>query len=180
MLYSTKEKYDKEIIPEMMRRFRYKNIMQVPKLKAIVVNRGVSEVTENPKALDSAARELGEITGQKPLLTRARKSISAFKIRAKQLIGCKVTLRGHRMYQFLTKFIHIALPKIRDFRGVPNDSFDGRGNYSFGVKEQLIFPEVNYEKVDKIRGMDITLVTTAKQDEEAKVLLTLFGMPFRK
>ncbi|MEN2983932.1 MAG: 50S ribosomal protein L5 [Dictyoglomaceae bacterium] len=175
-----KQKYKKEIIPEMMKKFGYKNPMAVPRLEKIVINIGVSDAVQNPSAIESAARDLAQITGQKPLVRRARKSISNFHLRKGMPIGLKVTLRGDRMYAFLYKLINIALPRVRDFQGVSPNSFDGRGNYSLGIKEQLIFPEVEYDKIDKIRGMDITIVTTAKTDEEAKELLSLFGMPFKK
>ncbi|MCS7201527.1 MAG: 50S ribosomal protein L5 [Dictyoglomus sp.] len=175
-----KQKYKKEIIPEMMKKFGYKNPMAVPRLEKIVINMGVSDAVQNPSAIESAARDLAVITGQKPLVRRARKSISNFHLRKGMPIGLKVTLRGDRMYAFLYKLINIALPRVRDFQGVSPNSFDGRGNYSLGIKEQLIFPEVEYDKIDKIRGMDITIVTTAKTDEEAKELLSLFGMPFKK
>ncbi len=175
-----KQKYKEEIIPEMMRKFGYKNPMAVPRLEKIVVNIGVSDAVQNPSAIDSALKDLAIITGQKPLIRRARKSISNFHLRKGMPIGLKVTLRGERMYAFLYKLINIALPRVRDFQGVSPNSFDGRGNYTLGIKEQLIFPEIEYDKIDKIRGMDITIVTTAKTDEEAKELLSLFGMPFRK
>ena len=174
------ERYLKEIRPQLLKQLNVENVNDVPKLKKIVVNRGISEVTVNPKALDIAVDELGIITGQKPLVTRARKSIATFKIRAKDSIGAKVTLRGKRMYQFADKLIHICLPKIRDFRGVSPRSFDGRGNYTLGVTEQLIFPEIDYDKVDKVRGMDITFVTSANSDAGARALLEALGMPFRK
>jgi large subunit ribosomal protein L5 len=175
-----KQKYKEEIIPAMMKKFGYKNSMAVPRIEKIVVNIGVSDAVQNPSAIESAARDLSIITGQKPLVRRARKSISNFHLRKGMPIGLKVTLRGERMYAFLYKLINIALPRVRDFQGVSPNSFDGRGNYTLGIKEQLIFPEIEYDKIDKIRGMDITIVTTAKTDEEAKELLTLFGMPFRK
>jgi large subunit ribosomal protein L5 len=175
-----KQKYKEEIIPAMMKKFGYKNSMAVPRIEKIVVNIGVSDAVQNPSAIESAARDLSIITGQKPLVRRARKSISNFHLRKGMPIGLKVTLRGERMYAFLYKLINIALPRVRDFQGVSPNSFDGRGNYTLGIKEQLIFPEIEYDKIDKIRGMDITIVTTAETDEEAKELLTLFGMPFRK
>ncbi|MGB9857117.1 MAG: 50S ribosomal protein L5 [Dictyoglomaceae bacterium] len=175
-----KQKYKEEIIPAMMKKFGYKNPMAVPRLEKIVVNMGVSDAVQNPSAIESAAKDLAIITGQKPLVRRARKSISNFHLRKGMPIGLKVTLRGDRMYAFLYKLINIALPRVRDFQGVSPNSFDGRGNYTIGIKEQLIFPEIEYDKIDKIRGMDITIVTTAKTDEEAKELLALFGMPFRK
>jgi len=173
-----KEKYHNEVVPGLQARFKYKNPMQLPKLEKVVINMGVGEAKENPKAIDSAVDDLAAISGQKPIVTKARKSVAAFKVREGMNIGCKVTLRGNRMYEFADKLFNIALPRVRDFRGVPANSFDGRGNYSLGVREQLIFPEINYDKVDKIRGMDITFVTTAETDEEAKELLKLLGMPF--
>ena len=174
-----REQYEKEIIPELMKKFNYKSIMQVPKLEKIVINIGLGDVRDNPKSLDNAVNELGLITGQKPVITKAKKSIAAFKLREGANVGCKVTLRTKRMYEFAYKLFNVALPRVRDFRGVSPDSFDGRGNYSMGVKEQLIFPEIEYDKVDKLRGMDIIFVTTAKSDEEARELLKLLGMPFR-
>ena len=173
-----KEKYLKEVIPQMMQKFNYKNVMQIPKLEKVVVNIGVGEAVQNPKALDGAVADLKAITGQKPIITRAKKSIAAFKLRAGVPIGTKVTLRNERMYEFVDKLFHVALPRVRDFRGVSPKGFDGRGNYTLGLKEQLIFPEIEYDKVDQIRGMDIVFVTTAKTDEEAKELLRLLGMPF--
>jgi large subunit ribosomal protein L5 len=175
-----KEKYQKQIIPEMMKKFGYKNAMQVPAVKKIVINRGVGENTINPKAIDIASNELKLITGQKPLITRSKKAIAGFKLKENIPIGCVVTLRGSRMYDFLDKFVNICLPKIRDFRGVNPKSFDGHGNYTLGIKEQLIFPEIEYDKVDKARGMDITIQTSANKDEEAFELLKLIGIPFRK
>lgn len=175
-----KQKYKEEIIPTMMKKFGYKNPMAVPRLEKIVVNIGVSEAIQNPSAIEAASRDLATITGQKPLVRRARKSISNFHLRKGVPIGLKVTLRGDRMYAFLYKLINIALPRVRDFQGVSPNSFDGRGNYSLGIKEQLIFPEIEYDKIDRIRGMDVIIVTTAKTDEEAKELLTFFGMPFKK
>ena len=173
-----KEKYQKEIATALKEKFNYDSAMQIPKLEKIVINMGVGEVRENPKALESAIKDLETITGQKAVVTKAKKSIATFKIRQGMSIGCKVTLRGERMYTFFDKLISVALPRVRDFRGVNPNSFDGRGNYSMGIKEQLIFPEIEYDKVDKIRGMDIIFVTTAKNDEEAKELLKQFGMPF--
>lgn len=173
-----KDKFMNEVVPAMQAKFKYKSPMQIPKLEKVVINMGVGEVKENPKALDAAVNDLAIITGQKPVITKAKKSVAAFKIRQGMNIGCRVTLRGERMYEFVDKLFNVALPRVRDFRGVSNNSFDGRGNYSLGVKEQLIFPEIEYDKVDKIRGMDITFVTTAKSDEEAKELLRLLGMPF--
>lgn len=175
-----KELYINEAVPALMKKFGYKSIMQVPKLDKIVINIGLGEVKENPKALENAVNDLTLITGQKPVVTKAKKSIAAFKLREGANIGCKVTLRNEKMYEFAYKFINVALPRVRDFRGINPNSFDGRGNYSIGVKEQLIFPEIDYDKIDKVRGMDIIFVTTAKSDEEAKELLTLLGMPFKK
>jgi len=173
-----KDKYKKELVPALQTKFKYSNIMQIPKLEKIVLNMGVGEVKDNPKAMDSAVSDMTLITGQRPIITKAKKSVAAFKLREGMNIGCKVTLRGERMYEFVDKLFNVAIPRVRDFRGVSNNSFDGRGNYSLGIKEQLIFPEVEYDKVDKIRGMDIAFVTTAKSDEEAKELLKLLGMPF--
>jgi large subunit ribosomal protein L5 len=175
-----REKYEKEVVPALSAKFSYKNIMQVPKLEKVIINMGIGEAKENPKAIESAANDLISITGQKPLVTKAKKSIANFKIRAGMPIGLKVTLRGERMYEFVDKLFNVALPRVRDFRGVPTKSFDGKGNYSFGIREQLIFPEIEYDKVDKVRGMDIIFVTTAKTDEEAKIFLELMGMPFAK
>ena len=172
------EKYNSEIKAAMKEKFNYSSVMQIPKLEKIVINMGVGEVKENAKALESAIRDMETITGQKAVVTKAKKAIATFKIRQGMNIGCKVTLRGEKMYTFLDKFISVALPRVRDFRGINPNSFDGRGNYSIGIKEQLIFPEIEYDKVDKIRGMDIIFVTTANTDAEAKELLTLFGMPF--
>ena len=174
------ERYQKEIVPELVKKFGYTTVMQAPKLEKIVINMGVNDVKENSKALENAMRDLGIITGQKPIATKAKKSIAGFKIREGQEIGCKVTLRADKMYDFAYKLFNVALPRVRDFKGLSPNSFDGRGNYSMGVKEQLIFPEIEYDKIDKIRGMDIIFVTTAKTDEEAKELLTLLGMPFSK
>ena len=164
----------------MMKKFEYSNIMQVPKLEKIVINMGVGEAKENKKVLESAVADLEKIAGQKAVVTRAKKSVANFKLREGMPIGCKVTLRGERMYEFADRLINLALPRVRDFRGVNQNSFDGRGNYALGIKEQLIFPEIEYDKVDKVRGMDIIFVTTANTDEEARELLTLFGMPFKK
>ena len=172
--------YSDEIVDAMIKKFGYKNIMEVPKLDKIVVNMGVGEAKENAKILESAARDLEIITGQKPILTKAKKSIANFKIREGMPIGCKVTLRGEKMYDFLDRLINLALPRVRDFRGVNPNAFDGRGNYALGIKEQFIFPEIEYDKIDKTRGMDVIIVTTAKTDEEARELLTLFNMPFAK
>ena len=173
-----KDLYMDEIREQMMKKFGYKNIMQVPKLDKIVVNMGIGEARENEKILDAAARDMAIITGQKPVITKAKKSIANFKIREGMPIGCKVTLRGDRMYEFLDRLVNLALPRVRDFRGVNPNSFDGRGNYALGIKEQLIFPEIEYDKIDKIRGMDIVMVTTAQTDEEARELLKLVGAPF--
>jgi large subunit ribosomal protein L5 len=175
-----KEKYEQEVVPALMEKFGYKNKMQVPKLEKVVINMGVGDALQNPKLLDAAVADLTQIAGQKPVITRAKKSISNFKVRAGAPIGCKVTLRGERMYDFLQKLMNVALPRVRDFRGVSPKSFDGRGNYTLGVREQLIFPEIDYDKVEKVRGMDITIVTTAKTDEEAREFLRLLGMPFRE
>ena len=174
-----REQYKNEIVPAMMKKFNYKSVMQVPKLEKIVINIGLGDVKENPKSLDNAVAELTLITGQKPVITKAKKSIAAFKLREGANVGCKVTLRAGTMYDFADKLFNVALPRVRDFRGLPANSFDGRGNYSLGIKEQLIFPEIEYDKIDKTRGMDIILVTSANTDEEAKELLTLLGMPFR-
>lgn len=173
-----KDKFLKEVAPVLMEKFGYKNVMEIPKIEKVVVNMGVGEAVGNPKALDAAVNDLMTIVGQRPVVTRAKKSIAAFKIREGMAIGTKVTLRGERMYQFLDKLFNVALPRVRDFRGVSPKAFDGRGNYTLGIKEQLIFPEIDYDKVDKIRGMDIIFVTTAKSDEEARELLKLMGMPF--
>ena len=175
-----KEMYQNEIVPALTKKFGYKNIMQVPKLDKIVVNMGVGEAKENAKLLESAMKDLEIITGQKPIMTTAKKSIANFKIREGMKIGCKVTLRGDRMYEFLDRLVNLSLPRVRDFRGVNPNSFDGRGNYALGIREQLIFPEIEYVKIDKTRGMDVIIVTTAKTDEEARELLTLFNMPFSK
>ena len=175
-----KEMYTNEIVPQMIKKFGYKNIMEVPKLEKIVLNMGVGEAKENPKALEGAVNDMTIIAGQKPIITKAKKSIANFKLREGMKIGCKVTLRGTKMYDFADRLISLALPRVRDFRGVNPNAFDGRGNYAMGIKEQLIFPEISYDKVDKVRGMDIIFVTTAKTDEEARELLTLMGMPFEK
>ncbi len=172
------DKYTGEVAPALMEKFGYKSTMQIPKLEKIVINIGLGEAKENAKALDSAVEDLAAITGQKPVITKAKKSVAAFKVREGMNIGCKVTLRGKKMYEFLDRLFSVALPRVRDFRGINPDSFDGRGNYSLGIKEQLIFPEIDYDKIDKIRGMDIIVVTTAKTDEEARELLTLMGAPF--
>lgn len=175
-----KEKYIKEITPALMSKFNYKSVMQVPALEKIVVNMGIGDAVQNAKALDVAVEELATITGQKPVVTRAKKSIAGFRLREGMPIGAKVTLRGERMYEFIDKLVSVSLPRVRDFRGVSKKSFDGRGNYTLGVKEQLIFPEIDYDKVSKVRGMDIVIVTTANTDEEARELLTQIGMPFQK
>ncbi|WP_078551180.1 50S ribosomal protein L5 [Bacillus alkalicellulosilyticus] len=175
-----KEKFKNEITPSLIEKFNYSSIMGVPKVEKIVINMGVGDAVANPKALDKAVEELTEIAGQKPLITKAKKSIAGFKLREGMPIGAKVTLRGERMYEFLDKLISVSLPRVRDFRGVSKKAFDGRGNYTLGVKEQLIFPEIDYDKVDKVRGMDIVIVTTANSDEEARELLTQMGMPFQK
>lgn len=175
-----KETYLNEIVDGMMKKFGYKNVMQVPKLEKIVVNMGVGEAKENSKVLDAAMEELTIITGQKAVSTKAKNSVANFKIREGMGIGCKVTLRGEKMYEFLDRLVNLALPRVRDFRGVNPNAFDGRGNYALGIKEQLIFPEIEYDKVDKVRGMDVIVVTTAKTDEEARELLAQFGMPFKK
>jgi large subunit ribosomal protein L5 len=174
------EFYKNEVVPALMSKFQYKSIMQVPKLEKIVINMGLGEAVANPKILDSAVQDLQAISGQKPVVTKAKKSIAGFKIREGMPIGAKVTLRGDRMYYFLDKLFNIALPRVRDFRGISPKSFDGRGNYTLGLKEQLIFPEIEYDKVDKVRGMDIVFVTTAKTDEEAREFLRLMGAPFRQ
>lgn len=173
-----KEKYKNEVAQALKTKFNYTSTMQIPKLEKIVLNMGVGDVKENPKAMDAAVNDMSIIAGQKPIVTKAKKSVAAFKLREGMNIGCKVTLRGERMYEFLDRLVSLALPRVRDFRGLSSNSFDGRGNYSLGVKEQLIFPEIDYDKVDKVRGMDITVVTTAKSDEEARELLKLMGMPF--
>ena len=175
-----KEMYQNEIVPALTKKFGYKNVMQVPKLDKIVVNMGVGEAKENAKLLESAMKDLEIITGQKPIMTTAKKSIANFKIREGMKIGCKVTLRGDRMYEFLDRLVNLSLPRVRDFRGVNPNSFDGRGNYALGIREQLIFPEIEYDKIDKTRGMDIIIVTMAKTDEEARELLTQFNMPFSR
>ena len=174
-----KEKYVNEIIGKLKDKFSYKNIMQVPEMEKIVINIGLGEAIQNAKAIDAAVGDLAIITGQRPVVTRARKSIAGFKLREGMPIGCKVTLRGERMYEFADKLLNIALPRVRDFRGVSGKAFDGRGNYTLGIKEQLIFPEIEYDRIDKIRGMDIVFVTSAKTDEEAKELLAQLGMPFK-
>ncbi len=174
-----KDKYDKEVVSLLNEKFAYKNVMEIPKIVKVVVNMGVGDAVADPKMLDVAANDLLQITGQKPLITRAKKSIAAFKLREGMPIGCKVTLRGDRMYYFLDKLFNVSLPRIRDFRGISTNGFDGRGNYTLGLKEQLIFPEISIDKVDKVRGMDITIVTTAKTDAEGLELLRAMGMPFK-
>lgn len=178
MVPRLKEKYEKEVVPALREKFGYKSIMEVPRLEKVVINMGVGDAKDNPKLLEAAVNDLTTIAGQKAVVTRAKKSVSNFKIREGMPIGCKVTLRGTRMYEFVDKLINIALPRVRDFKGVSNKAFDGRGNYALGIKEQLIFPEIEYDKVEKVRGMDIIFVTTAKTDEEARELLRLLGMPF--
>jgi len=175
-----KEKYEKEVAPALMQKFKYKSVMQVPRIEKIVINMGVGDAVQNPKVLDGAVADLTLISGQKPVVTKAKKSIAGFRLREGMPIGAKVTLRGDRMYHFLDKLVNVALPRVRDFRGVSAKAFDGRGNYTLGIKEQLIFPEIDYDKIDKVRGMDIVIVTTAKTDEEARELLEQMGMPFRK
>lgn len=173
------EKYINEVVPALTEKFGYKNVMELPKIAKIIINMGVGEAVGNPKALDAAVNDLTIIAGQKPILTRAKKSLAAWKLRQGMPIGAKVTLRGVRMYQFLDKFMNVALPRVRDFRGISANSFDGRGNYAIGLKEQLIFPEIEYDKIDKVRGMDVIITTTAKTDEEARELLRMFNMPFK-
>lgn len=172
------EKYNKDVAPALMQKFEYKSPMQIPKLEKVIINIGMGEARDNPKAIDAAMNDLALITGQKPVVTKAKKSVANFKLREGMNIGCKVTLRSNKMYEFVDKLFNVALPRVRDFRGINPNSFDGRGNYSMGVKEQLIFPEIDYDKIDKIRGMDIIFVTTAKTDEEARELLSLLGAPF--
>ena len=174
-----REQYEKEVIPALMKKFEYKSVMQVPRLDKIVINIGLGDTKENPKSLENAMNDLTQITGQRPMITKAKKSIAAFKLREGANVGCKVTLRKDKMYDFANKLFNVALPRVRDFRGVSANSFDGRGNYSMGLKEQLVFPEIEYDKNDKLRGMDIIFVTTAETDEEAKELLKLLGMPFK-
>ena len=172
------EKYNQEVAPALMKKFGYKSPMQIPKIEKIVINIGMGEAKDNPKAIEAACNDLALITGQKPVITKARKSVANFKLREGMNIGCKVTLRSDKMYEFLEQLLNVALPRVRDFRGINPNSFDGRGNYSLGLKEQLIFPEIDYDKIDKIRGMDVIIVTTAKTDEEARELLDLMGAPF--
>ena len=174
-----REQYEKEVIPALMKKFEYKSVMQVPRLDKIVINIGLGDTKENPKSLENAMNDLTQITGQRPMITKAKKSIAAFKLREGANVGCKVTLRQDKMYDFANKLFNVALPRVRDFRGVSANSFDGRGNYSMGLKEQLVFPEIEYDKIDRLRGMDIIFVTTAETDEEAKELLKLLGMPFK-
>jgi large subunit ribosomal protein L5 len=175
-----KEKYNNETVPALMKKFNYKNIMQAPKVVKVVLNIGVGAAVQDPKQLDAAVRDLTQITGQRPVITRAKKSIANFKIRAGMRIGTKVTLRGDRMYEFLDRFFNLALPRVRDFGGISPSSFDGRGNFAMGLKEQLVFPEIDYDKIDRVRGMDVVITTTANTDEEARVLLKMMGMPFRE
>ena len=175
-----REFYNNDVVDGMMKKFSYKNKMAVPKIEKIVINMGIGEAKDNPKVIDHAISDMSIISGQKPIVTRAKKSIAAFKLREGMPIGCKVTLRGEKMYSFADRLINVALPRVRDFRGISADSFDGRGNYTLGIREQLMFPEIQYDKIDKIRGMDVVIVTTASTDEEARELLTLFGMPFKK
>lgn len=175
-----KATYKEQVVPALMEKFQYSSVMQAPRLEKIVLNMGVGEAKENQKFLDNAVEEMTIIAGQKPVVTKARKSISNFKLREGMSVGCKVTLRGEHMYEFFDKLVNIALPRVRDFRGISKTAFDGRGNYALGIKEQLIFPEINYDKIDKIRGMDIVITTTANTDEEARELLSLMGMPFSK
>ncbi len=180
MMNELKQKYQDDVLPSLMNKFNYDSVMQAPAIEKIVVNMGVGDAVQNSKALDNAVEELGLISGQRPMVTRAKKSIAGFRLREGMPIGAKVTLRGERMHEFLQKLIAVSLPRVRDFRGISKKAFDGRGNYTLGVKEQLIFPEINYDKVSKVRGMDIVIVTTANTDEEARELLAQLGMPFRK
>ncbi len=173
------EKYVNDVKPALQREFNYANVMQIPALSKIVINIGMGEAIQNAKAMDNAVRDLAEITGQRPVVTRAKRSVASFKLREGMAIGCMVTLRGRRMYDFLDKLVNVALPRLRDFQGISADSFDGRGNYTLGLREQLVFPEINYDRVDKVRGMEITIVTTSRTDEEGRRLLSLLGMPFR-
>jgi len=175
-----KEKYHREVVPQLMKEFNYKNVMQVPKVEKVVINIGLGEAIQNPKALETATADIAAISGQHPIITRAKKSIASFKLRASAAIGIAVTLRGKRMYDFLDKLMNAALPRIRDFQGISRNSFDGRGNYTLGIKEQIIFPEIEYDKIDKIRGLEVTVVTTARTDDEARRLLELLGMPLRR
>ncbi len=175
-----REKYQNEVVPKLAEQFHYKSSMQIPRMEKIVVNMGLGEAIQNIKILDSAAEELAQLTGQKPVITRARQSIAAFKLRKGMPIGCMVTLRGNRMYEFFDKLVNVALPRVRDFRGISSKALDGRGNYTLGIKEHIIFPEIDYDKIDKIKGMNITIVTSAQTDDEARTLLALMGMPFRQ
>ena len=175
-----RERYQSEVVPKLAEQFQYKSTMQIPKLEKIIINMGLGEAIQNIKILDSAAEELGQLTGQKPVITRARQSIAAFKLRKGMPIGCMVTLRGERMYEFFDKLVNVALPRVRDFRGISSKALDGRGNYTLGIKEHIIFPEIDYDKIDKIKGMNITIVTTARTDDEARTLLALMGMPFKQ
>lgn len=175
-----RDKYNQEVVPQLQEQYRYKSPMQVPRVSKVILNMGLGEAIQNIKILDSAAAELAQIAGQKPVITRARQSIAAFKLRKGMPIGCMVTLRGDRMYEFLDKLVNVALPRVRDFRGVSSKALDGRGNYTLGIKEQIIFPEIDYDKIDKIKGMNITIVTTAQTDDEARTLLALLGMPFKR
>lgn len=175
-----KEKYQKEIVPALMKSLSLENVMQIPRVEKVVLNIGLGEAMENPKAMDAAVSDLVQITGQKPVITKSRKDIANFKLRAGRLIGAKVTLRGEKMWSFLDRLMNIVLPRVRDFRGISPDAFDGRGNYTLGIKEQLIFPEIEYDKIDKVRGMEITIVTTAPNDDQARALLAMLGMPFKK
>jgi large subunit ribosomal protein L5 len=177
--YAIKERYKEQVVPALMEEFSYSNVMQVPRIEKIVINIGMGEANENPKTLDAAVEDLRKISGQQPVITKAKKSIANFKLREGRAIGVKVTLRGDRMWALLDRLIHIALPRVRDFRGVSPDTFDGRGNYTLGLREQLVFPEIQYDKIDKVRGLEITVVTTATNDEEGRRLLKLMGMPFR-
>jgi len=175
-----KEKYQKEIVPALAKAFQYKNVMQVPRVEKVVLNIGLGEAMDNAKALEAAVSDLTQITGQKPIMTKARKSIANFKLREGRIIGAKVTLRGERMWSFLDRLLNVTLPRVRDFRGVSPDAFDGRGNYTLGLRDQLVFPEIEYDKIDKLRGLEVTIVTTAGSDDHARLLLQLLGMPFRK
>jgi large subunit ribosomal protein L5 len=175
-----REKYQSEVVPKLSEQFQYKSTMEIPKIQKIVINMGLGEAIQNIKILDSAAEELAQLTGQKPVITRARQSIAAFKLRKGMPIGCMVTLRGNRMYEFFDKLVNIALPRVRDFRGISSKALDGRGNYTLGIKEHIIFPEIDYDKIDKIKGMNITIVTSAQNDDEARTLLSLMGMPFKQ
>ena len=180
MVSRLKEKYQQEVVPALRKEFNYKNPMQVPGVHKVVVNIGMGEVIQNAKAMDAAVSDLATITGQRPVITRAKRSVAAFKLREGMQIGCMVTLRGDHMYQFLDKLVNVALPRLRDFQGVSPEAFDGRGNYTLGLREQLVFPEIDYDKVDKVRGMEVSIVTTARTDEEGRRLLKLMGMPFKK